>query len=73
MELIDNQHVQTQVFQKIKRIAFGDILKNNFEESEIIIAKNKGQGYSFAKIAEMIGSISPISHCGNLLIWTKST
>jgi pyrimidine operon attenuation protein/uracil phosphoribosyltransferase len=72
MELTDNQILnQTQVLQKIKRIAF-EIYENNFEESEIIIAGIKGQGYSFAKLlAEMIGSISPSKPLRYLLIWTK--
>jgi pyrimidine operon attenuation protein/uracil phosphoribosyltransferase len=65
MELTDNQILnQTQVLQKIKRIAF-EIYENNFEESEIIIAGIKGQGYSFAKLlAEMIGISLYQSHCG---------
>jgi pyrimidine operon attenuation protein/uracil phosphoribosyltransferase len=72
MELTDNQILsQTQVLQKIKRIAF-EIYENNFEESEIIIAGIKGQGYSFAKLlAEMIGNISSIKAIAVLIDMDK--
>ncbi|WP_044173099.1 phosphoribosyltransferase family protein [Flectobacillus major] len=62
MEMTDNQILsQTQVLQKIRRIAF-EIFENNFEETEIVIAGIKGQGYTFATmLAEVLREISPIN------------
>ena len=61
MELTDNQILNhTQVLQKIRRIAF-EIYENNFEETQIVIAGIKGQGYAFAKkLALALNEISNI-------------
>ena len=61
MQLIDNQILNhTQVFQKIRRIAF-EIYENNFEETQIVIAGIKGQGHAFAKkLTTAINEISSI-------------
>jgi len=61
MELTDNQILNhTQVLQKIRRIAF-EIYENNFEETQIVIAGIKGQGYAFAKkLALALNEISSI-------------
>ena len=49
MELTETQLLsQTQVLQKIKRIAF-EIYENNFEETQLVIAGIKGQWHHFAK------------------------
>ncbi|MDR6560576.1 MULTISPECIES: phosphoribosyltransferase family protein [unclassified Arcicella] len=61
MELIESQILsQTQVLQKIRRIAF-EIYENNFEESDIVIAGIRGQGHALAKLlANALQEISPI-------------
>ncbi|MEA5426209.1 phosphoribosyltransferase family protein [Arcicella lustrica] len=61
MELIESQILsQTQVLQKIRRIAF-EIYENNFEESDIVIAGIRGQGHAFAKLlASTLREISPL-------------
>jgi len=61
MQLTDNQILNhTQVFQKIRRIAF-EIYENNFEETQIVIAGIKGQGHAFAKkLTLAINEISSI-------------
>jgi pyrimidine operon attenuation protein / uracil phosphoribosyltransferase len=61
MELTETQLLsQTQVLQKIRRIAF-EIYENNFEETQIVIAGIKGQGHAFAKkLAVALNEISSI-------------
>jgi pyrimidine operon attenuation protein / uracil phosphoribosyltransferase len=61
METTDNQILnQNQVLQKIRRIAF-EIFENNFEETEIVIAGVRGQGYVFAEmLAKTLQEISGI-------------
>ena len=61
METVTNQILnQTQVLQKIRRIAF-EIYENNFEESDIIVAGIAGQGYFFAdKLSAILQEISDI-------------
>ncbi len=50
MELIESQILsQTQVLQKIRRIAF-EIYENNFQESEIVVAGIVENGYIFAEL-----------------------
>ncbi len=50
----------SQILQKIKRIAF-EIFENNFEETELVIAGIKGQGYILSKlIAHELQNISAI-------------
>jgi pyrimidine operon attenuation protein / uracil phosphoribosyltransferase len=48
-----------QIRQKIRRIAF-EIYENNFEETEMVIAGIKGQGYIMAKL--LVNEISEISN-----------
>ncbi|MBP6385454.1 MAG: phosphoribosyltransferase [Pseudarcicella sp.] len=63
---------QTQILQKIRRIAF-EIYENNFEETEIVIAGVKGQGYVFAKLlTEILLEISPLKACAVLINFDKN-
>ncbi|MEM6523042.1 MAG: phosphoribosyltransferase family protein [Bacteroidota bacterium] len=51
---------ETQIQQKIKRIAF-EVYENNFKEKEIVVVGIKDQGYKFAElICQELKSISPV-------------
>ncbi|MFC0185591.1 pyrimidine operon attenuation protein / uracil phosphoribosyltransferase [Pseudarcicella hirudinis] len=73
METSTNQILsQTQVLQKIRRIAF-EIYENNFEEGEIIIAGVRGQGYVFAQmLAQTLQEISGIKSNPVLIDFDKN-
>jgi pyrimidine operon attenuation protein / uracil phosphoribosyltransferase len=62
----------TQVRQKIRRIAF-EIYENNVDESTLVIAGVKGQGYTFAQqLAVVLEEISPIEATPVLIDFDKS-
>lgn len=64
---------QTQIRQKVDRMAF-QILEDNLDEKELIIAGMTGHGYTLAKrIKEKLESISSIKVALMMITFDKST
>lgn len=52
---------ETQIRQKVKRIAF-EIYENNFQEKDVVVAGVNGQGYTLAQLlVENLKAISPFN------------
>jgi pyrimidine operon attenuation protein / uracil phosphoribosyltransferase len=62
-----------QIGQKIRRIAY-EIYENNFEETDLVLAGIKGQGYNMARmLCEIIEEISTINTHLVLINFDKNT